>query len=86
MVEQRSDMTPREQMLLGELRQLLDEAKKTAEIIENFKQKYSEQERETSALRRNMIELKEENQHLREVLQTWRERLNGVLSQLKDIN
>ena len=86
MVEQRSDMTPREQMLLGELRQLLDEAKKTTEIIENFKQKYSEQERETSTLRRNMIELKEENQHLREVLQTWRERLNGVLSQLKDIN
>lgn len=86
MVEQRSDMTPREQMLLEELKQLLDEAHKTADIIESYKQKNSEQELETTALRRNMIELKEENQHLREVLQTWRERLNGVLSQLKDIN
>ena len=85
MVDQRSDISPREQMLLEELEQLLEEARRTALIIDGFKQRDAEREQEAVALRRSMIELKE-NQHLREVLQTWRQRLDGVLSQLKAIN
>ena len=38
-----------------------------------------------SSERRSMIELKEENQHLREVLQNWRNRMNSVLEQLGEI-
>lgn len=86
MVDQRSDISPREQMLLEELEQLLEEARRTALIIDGFKQRDAKREQEAVALRRSMIELKEENQHLREVLQTWRQRLDGVLSQLKAIN
>ena len=86
MVDQRSDISPREQMLPKELEQLLEEARRTALIIDGFKQRDAEREQEAVALRRSMIELKEENQHLREVLQTWRQRLDGVLSQLKAIN
>ena len=86
MVDQRSDISPREQMLLEELEQLLEEARRPALIIDGFKQRDAEREQEAVALRRSMIELKEENQHLREVLQTWRQRLDGVLSQLKAIN
>ncbi|MDD7022001.1 MAG: hypothetical protein PUI29_05475 [Aeromonadales bacterium] len=78
--------TPREQMLLKELEDLLESAREAAADLEKSRQSLSERESEIRALRRDMIELKEENQHLREVLQTWRMRLDSVLSQLKSIN
>jgi chromosome segregation ATPase len=78
--------TPREQMLLKELEELLESARETTADLEKSRQSLGERESEIRALRRDMIELKEENQHLREVLQTWRMRLDSVLSQLKSIN
>ncbi|MDY6321805.1 MAG: hypothetical protein SPL30_02710 [Succinivibrio sp.] len=86
MNDQNAPMSPREQMLLDELRKLYETAKQTAADLDAKKQEIAGQENEISALRRDMISLKEENQHLREVLQTWRQRLDSVLSQLKSIN
>lgn len=81
-----SELSPREKMLLTELEHLLDYARKTRADLEAQRQKIEADEGEISALRRNMIELREENQHLREVLQTWRQRLDSVLGQLKSLN
>ncbi|HAH71151.1 MAG: hypothetical protein MR571_05155 [Succinatimonas sp.] len=86
MEEQKDSMTPKEQMLIGQLQELLSAAEKTATALRNTREELDDRERETAALRRSMIELKEENQHLREVLQTWRQRLDAVLSQLKALN
>lgn len=86
MVDQRSDISPREQMLLEELEAVDNKCGPARLLQQLFKQRDAEREQEAVALRRSMIELKEENQHLREVLQTWRQRLDGVLSQLKAIN
>ena len=64
MEEQKDSMTPKEQMLIGQLQELLSAAEKTATALRNTREELDDRERETAALRRSMIELKEENQHL----------------------
>ncbi|MDD6317389.1 MAG: hypothetical protein PUA61_00910 [Succinatimonas hippei] len=86
MSDEKYPPTPREKILLNELGDLLESAREISSDLEKCRQTLNERESEIRALRRDMIELKEENQHLREVLQTWRVRLDSVLGQLKTIN
>lgn len=86
MSDEKYPPTPREKILLNELGDLLESAREISSDLEKCRQTLNERECEIRALRRDMIELKEENQHLREVLQTWRVRLDSVLGQLKTIN
>lgn len=79
-------MTPAERRLLKEMQELADAAQRIAAGVAKNQKALQERDNEIATLRRAMIELKEENQHLREVLQTWRERLDAVLSQLKGIS
>ncbi len=79
-------LTPREAQLLDELRALQDLAEKVSAKLGQNEKDLGSRQTEIDTLRRQMIELKEENQHLREVLQTWRQRLDSVLTQLKTIN
>lgn len=79
-------MTPAERRLLKEMQELADAAQRIAAGVAENQKALQERDNEIATLRRAMIELKEENQHLREVLQTWRERLDAVLSQLKGIS
>lgn len=81
-----AELSPREKMLISELEHLLDYARQARSNLNSQRQQLEANESEISTLRRNMIELKEENQHLREVLQTWRQRLDSVLGQLKSLN
>ena len=53
--------------------------------LERAQKELSSLQATLSSERRSMIELKEENQHLREVLQNWRNRMNSVLEQLGEI-
>lgn len=86
MSDEKYPPTPREKILLNELGDLLESAREISSDLEKCRQTLNERESAIRALRRDMIELKEENQHLREVLQTWRVRLDSVLGQLKTIN
>lgn len=84
--EQAMPLSPREEQLLKELRTLTELADRVAQKLSTTEQTLYAREAEANDLRRSMIELKEENQHLKEVLQTWRQRLDAVLNQLKSIN
>lgn len=79
-------VTPAERKLLREMEDLSETAARVAAGLAKTRKALQERDDEITALRRSVIELKEENQHLREVLQTWRERLDSVLSQLKGIS
>ena len=79
-------MTPREQKLLAQLEEIKQICLELSSILSAQDKVIATQGQELAQLRRSMIELKEENSHLREVLQTWRERMDSVLSQLRGLN
>lgn len=79
-------MSPREQKLLAQLEEIKQICLELSSILSAQDKVIATQCQELAQLRRSMIELKEENSHLREVLQTWRERMDSVLSQLRGLN
>ncbi len=79
-------LSPREQQLLQELSAIKSSCQRLSRALDERDLRLQQQERELSATRRSMIELKEENSHLREVLQTWRSRMDSVLSQLRSLD
>ena len=79
-------MSPREQKLLAQLEEIKQICLELSSILNAQDKVIATQGQELAQLRRSMIELKEENSHLREVLQTWRERMDSVLSQLRGLN
>ncbi|MBQ9275024.1 MAG: hypothetical protein IJ228_09430 [Succinivibrio sp.] len=79
-------LSPKEQELLLRLQELFELASGVSERLLVAERQNALKDDELATLRRTMVELQQENQHLREVLQTWRERLGSVLNQLKDIN
>ncbi|MBU3826395.1 MAG: hypothetical protein IAA31_02765 [Candidatus Anaerobiospirillum merdipullorum] len=79
-------MSPREQKLLAQLEEIKQICLELSSILSAQDKVIATQGQELAQLRRSMIELKEENSHLREVLQTWRERMDSVLSQLRGLN
>lgn len=85
-------MANREQLSLREL-ELLQElneiATKTDSLSANIDDKFRNLDRkdiEIAALKRELEECKVENARLRELIQTWRTRMDSVLQQLGQFN
>lgn len=81
-----SSLSPKEQLLLQQLQELSDLCERTSQKMIFLEQSLSAKDRELKTLKRDIVMLQEENQHQKEVLQTWRQRLESTLSQLNDLN
>ena len=81
-----SNLSPKEQLLLKQLQELSCLCERTSQKMILLEQTLSAKDKELTSLRRDMVKLQEENQHQKEVLQTWRQRLESTLSQLNDLN
>lgn len=81
-----SNLSPKEQLLLQQLQELSSLCERTSQKMIFLEQTLSAKDKELTSLRRDMVKLQEENQHQKEVLQTWRQRLESTLSQLNDLN
>lgn len=81
-----SNLSPKEQLLLQQLQELYSLCERTSQKMILIEQTLSAKDKELTSLRRDMVKLQEENQHQKEVLQTWRQRLESTLSQLNDLN
>lgn len=81
-----SNLSPKEQLLLQQLQELYSICERTSQKMILLEQTLSAKDKELTSLRRDMVKLQEENQHQKEVLQTWRQRLESTLSQLNDLN
>ena len=81
-----SNLSPKEQLLLQQLQELSSLCERTSQMMSLLEQTLSAKDKELTSLRRDMVKLQEENQHQKEVLQTWRQRLESTLSQLNDLN
>jgi chromosome segregation ATPase len=80
------NLSPKEQLLLQQLQELYSLCERTSQKMILLEQTLSAKDKELTSLRRDMVKLQEENQHQKEVLQTWRQRLESTLSQLNDLN
>ncbi|MBO8415432.1 MAG: hypothetical protein IAB19_03505 [Proteobacteria bacterium] len=76
-------ISPRERSLLEELVEIKELSRQLIAQLGRQNEAMAQQQKELNQARRSMIELKEENSHLREVLQTWRTRMDNVISQLR---
>ena len=81
-----SNLSPKEQLLLQQLQELSTLCERTSQKMILLEHTLSAKDKELTSLRRDMVKLQEENQHQKEVLQTWRQRLESTLSQLNDLN
>ena len=81
-----SNLSPKEQLLLQQLQELSSLCERTSQKMIFLEQTLSAKDKELTSLRRDMVKLQEENQHQKEVLQTWRQRLEFTLRQLNDLN
>ena len=81
-----SNLSPKEQLLLQQLQELSSLCERTSQKMIFLEQTLSAKDKELTSLRRDMVKLQEENHHQKEVLQTWRQRLEFPLSQLNDLN
>ena len=76
------DLTPKESELLNELDALERLAEKVTQKLCQTELTLRNTEGELEQARRDLISVREENQHLREVMQTWRQRLQSTLAAL----
>ena len=72
-------LNPKEDMLLNELNELSLIAEKVTQKLAVAMQNQTLLEQELTQTRKEITALKMENQHLREVMQTWRQRLESTL-------
>ena len=79
-----NNLTPKEKLLLEQLEELTKICQRVSDRLSNAEAQLKNKDRELKVLRRDMIQLKEENQHHKEMLQTWRQRLETTLSTLPD--
>ncbi len=78
-------LNPKEDMLLNELNELSLIAEKVTQKLAVAMQNQTLLEQELTQTRKEITALKMENQHLREVMQTWRQRLESTLNSLDNI-
>lgn len=79
------ELTPYEEMLLNKMQALEQMSLEIVKKLQSVESELSSTTNELDMLRRKAITLQEENQHLREMLQTWRERMQTVLTQLGNL-
>lgn len=75
-------LTAAEQELLERLRHVAEVTARMANIQKSRRAGQADRDSELTALRRQIIELKEENQHLRELMATWKDRMGSLMTQI----
>ena len=75
MSEHDDSLSPKERELIASLKEIVSLSENMRIKLERAQKELSSLQATLSSERRSMIELKEENQHLREVLQNWRNRM-----------
>ncbi len=76
-------LTPKEKLLLEQLDELCALCTQFSDRLSSAEKSIKQKNKEIESLRREMAQLQEENQHQKEILQTWRQRLESTLSTLK---
>lgn len=76
-------LSPRERSLLEELAEIKELSGQLVQAMADQNATIAAQQKELEQLRRSMIDLREENSHLRSALQNWRERVDQVIAQLR---
>ena len=74
----------KEQQLLQQLQELSLLCEDVSNRFISWQKELKEKDQELNTIRREMISLKEENQTQREVLQTWKQRLETILCKFPD--
>lgn len=77
------EMTDSEVQLLQKLQNLATLTSTLVSEQQNRRAGMVNRDSELTNLRRQVIELKEENQHLKELIHTWKERMSSLLKDLK---
>lgn len=75
-------LTPKEKLLLEQLDELCALCTQFSERLSDTEKTLNQKNKELETIRREMALLQEENQHQKELLQTWRQRLETALSSL----
>ena len=76
------DLTPKEALVLSELEGLYESCDRLTREIEELRRSTAQLSAENESLRRELNKIRETEQFNREMLQTWRQRLEDVLSGL----
>ncbi len=76
-------LTPKEKLLLEQLDELCATCAQFSQRVVSAEKTILEKNREIEKIRREVARLQEENQHQKELLQTWRQRLETILNSLK---
>ncbi|MDY6469738.1 MAG: hypothetical protein SPK70_01550 [Succinivibrio dextrinosolvens] len=76
-------LTPKEKVLLEQLDELCALCTRFSDRLLETEKELNQKNKELETIRREMALLQEENNHQKEMLQTWRQRLETALSALK---
>lgn len=75
-------LTPKEKLLLEQLDELCALCTQFSNRLLETENTLKQKNKELESIRREMAQLQEENQHQKEILQTWRQRLESALTSL----
>lgn len=81
-----TELSPKEKELYTDLLEIEDMCTSLIIKVDSLKNELNKAQDELSNTRRNMIQMQEENQRLKETLQTWKDRMSSILSQFNNIN
>ncbi len=76
-------LTPKEKLLLEQLDELCGLCTQFSERLLATEKTLNQKNKELESIRREMAQLQEENHHQKEILQTWRQRLETALTSIK---
>ena len=82
----RDQLSLRELELLQELNEIAAKTDALNQSIEEKLQSLDKKDMEIQALKRELAAYKKENEQLKELISTWRQRMNNILKQLGQLN
>ena len=82
----RDQLSLRELELLQELNEIAAKTDVLNQSIEEKLQSLDKKDMEIEALKRELANCKEENEQLKELISTWRQRMDNILKQLGQLN
>ena len=82
----RDQLSLRELELLQELNEIAAKTDALNQSIEEKLQSLDKKDMEIEALKRELADYKEENEQLKELISTWRQRMDNILKQLGQLN
>lgn len=85
MAKDDNQLTAAEMEFLDRLRSVAETTASLVNIQNSRKAGLVDRDTELTSLRRQLIELKEENQHLKELMNTWKERMGTFMSQINNL-